>query len=200
MRKLTDSPMTARGPGTERGPNGLRSKRPKAASPSQTADDPPPGPLILLVEDDLDNREMYRQYLEWDGFRVAVATDGGQAVDGAAALVPTAIVTDLALPRLDGWEAIRRIKADDRTKHIPVLALSAHAYAGDVERARAAGCDVFLTKPCLPEDVARAVRSLLKRGAVMRPARAVRRDAPAPGSGTVPRLRRTFPGLDGPRP
>jgi CheY-like chemotaxis protein len=65
-------------------------------------------------EDDPDNREMYRQYLEWDGFRVAVATDGGQAVDEAAALVPTAIVTDLALPRLDGWEAIRQIKADER--------------------------------------------------------------------------------------
>jgi CheY-like chemotaxis protein len=174
--------MTDRAPGTERGPNWPRSKGPKAASP-HTAGDPPPRPLLLLVEDDLDNREMYRQYLEWDGFRVAVAIDGGQAVDKAAALVPAAIVTDLALPRVDGWEAIRRIKAADRTKHIPVLALSAHAYAGDAKRARAAGCDEFLTKPCLPEDVARVVRSLLKGGTAMRPARAGRRDLPAPGRG-----------------
>ena len=74
---------------------------------------------------------MYRQYLEWKGFRVIEASDGLQAIDRAAALMPTVIVTDLALPRLSGWEAVRRLKADSGTKHIPVLALSAHAFVDD---------------------------------------------------------------------
>ena len=83
----------------------------------------PPAPLVLLVEDDHDNRAMYRQYLEWEGFRIIEASDGLEAIDRAAALLPTVIVTDLALPRLNGWEAVRRLKADPGTKHIPVLAL-----------------------------------------------------------------------------
>ena len=74
---------------------------------------------------------MYRQYLEWKGFRVIEASDGLQAIERAAALMPTVIVTDLALPRLSGWEAVRRLKADSGTKHIPVLALSAHAFLDD---------------------------------------------------------------------
>ncbi len=131
--------------------------------------------LVLLVDDDRDNREMYRQYLEWEGFRVVEAIDGLEALQRAAALKPTVIVTDLALPRLDGWEAVRRLKANPGTRHIPVLALSAHAYLDDVARARAAGCDVYLAKPCLPEDLAKAIRALLTREAVSKATRANRR-------------------------
>jgi CheY-like chemotaxis protein len=128
-----------------------------------TATAPSPGPLaILLVDDSEDNRAMYRDYLEWDGFRVVEATDGLEALGRATALPPAAIVMDLSLPRLDGWEAARRLKADPRTRPIPVLALTAHAFAGDAERARAAGCDGYLAKPCLPEDLARAIRGLVQ--------------------------------------
>jgi CheY-like chemotaxis protein len=123
---------------------------------------PPSAPCVLLVDDNRDNREMYRLYLEWDGFGVVEATDGEQALDQALRVMPTVIVTDLALPRLNGWEAARRLKEDPRTRHIPVLAVSAHALRGDAERARAVGCDGYLPKPCLPEDLARAIRALIK--------------------------------------
>jgi CheY-like chemotaxis protein len=115
----------------------------------------------LLVEDHDDNRAMYRRYLEWKGFRVAEAADGFQALRRAA-LAPAVIVMDLTLPRLDGWEAARRLKADPRTSHIPVLALTAHAFAGDAEQAKAAGCDGYLAKPCLPEDLVRAIRGFIQ--------------------------------------
>ena len=131
--------------------------------------------LVLLVDDDRDNREMYRQYLEWEGFCVVEAIDGLEALQRAAALKPTVIVTDLALPRLDGWEAVRRLKANPGTRHIPVLALSAHAYLDDVARARAAGCDVYVAKPCLPEDLAKAIRALVTPRAVSKATRANRR-------------------------
>ena len=154
------------------------SRDPKAAAraPRQPAH-PSEAPLILLVDDDSDNRAIYRQYLEWKGFRVVEATDGLQALEQAAAVTPAAIVLDLRLPRLDGWEALRRLKADPATRHIPVLALTAHAFAVDAEQAKAAGCDRFLTKPCLPEDLARAIGSLIKAWAVAPPrsARSVRR-------------------------
>jgi CheY-like chemotaxis protein len=119
--------------------------------------------LILVVDDDRDNREMYRHYLEWVGFRVVEAVNGLEAFERASALNPAVIVTDLALPRLDGWEAARRLKANPGTRHIPILAISAHAYGDDVARAYAAGCDVYLPKPCLPEDLARKIRTILKR-------------------------------------
>jgi two-component system cell cycle response regulator DivK len=143
------------------------------------------GALVLLVEDDRDNREMYRQYLEWEGFQVVEATDGLQAFRRAAARDPTVIVTDLTLPRLDGWEAVRRIKANPGTRHIPVIALSAHAFVDDAGRAHAAGCDAYLAKPCLPEELAKAIRSLLKRRGVASPARRASR---RPAKEVVPPL------------
>ena len=120
-------------------------------------------PCVLLVDDNADNREMYRQYLEWDGFRVVLATDGLQALDQAARVMPTVIVTDLAMPKLNGWDMVRRLKGDPRTRHVPVLAVTAHALIGEAERARAAGCDGYLSKPCLPEELARAIRTLIQR-------------------------------------
>lgn len=117
--------------------------------------------LVLVVDDFEDNRQMYAQYLSWSGFRVAEASNGEQALEQAFALQPSLIVMDLALPGLDGWEATRRLKQDKRTRDIPVLALTGHALAGHSKRAKDAGCDAFLTKPCLPAAlVAEVVRMI----------------------------------------
>ncbi len=119
------------------------------------------GPLILLVDDFQDNREMYAIYLTHTGFRVAEAGNGHEALEQAFALLPDLIVMDLSLPGLDGWEATRRLKADPRTRHIPVLALTSHALEGFSEGAREAGCDGFVTKPCLPEQLTEEIRKML---------------------------------------
>jgi CheY-like chemotaxis protein len=108
-------------------------------------------PTVMVVDDFPDNLEMYAAYLRFEGLRVLEAANGLEALDRAIAELPAVIVMDLSLPGLDGWEATRRLKADPRTKRIPILALTGHALAGSSERAREAGCDAFLTKPCLPE-------------------------------------------------
>jgi two-component system cell cycle response regulator DivK len=102
---------------------------------------------ILYVEDNEDNVYMLKNRLVRKGYTVIVATDGAQGVAMAAAEQPKLIIMDLSLPVLDGWEATRRIKAAPETRHIPIIALSAHAMTGDRERALAAGCDDFDTKP-----------------------------------------------------
>jgi two-component system, cell cycle response regulator DivK len=101
---------------------------------------------ILIVEDIELNRELLAQLLE-DDHRLVFAKDGVAALERAAETRPDLILMDLSLPRMDGWEATRRLKADATLAHIPVIVLSAHAMSGDEERARAAGCDDFLTKP-----------------------------------------------------
>lgn len=110
-------------------------------------------PLVLLVEDYDDAREMYAEYLRGAGFRVAEARDGEEALLQAFSLVPDVILMDLALPRLDGWEATKRLKSDRRTSTIPIVALTGHALQGHAEGAKQAGCDAFVTKPCLPDDL-----------------------------------------------
>ena len=118
-------------------------------------------PLVLVVEDYQDAREMYAEYLQFSGFRVAEARNGNEAVAQAFSLRPDLILMDLSLPGMDGWEATRLLKADDRTKHIPVVALTGHALAGASEGAKKAGCDSFVTKPCLPDDLVIEVRRML---------------------------------------
>ena len=115
-------------------------------------------PLILVVDDYQDAREMYAEYLQFSGFRVAEARNGNEAVAQAFSLRPDLILMDLSLPGMDGWEATRVLKADDRTKHIPVVALTGHALAGASEGARKAGCDSFVTKPIKPEDLQNLAR------------------------------------------
>jgi two-component system cell cycle response regulator DivK len=102
---------------------------------------------ILYVEDNDDNIYMLKNRLGRKGFTVLIAIDGAQGVAMAASEQPELILMDLSLPVLDGWEATRQIKAADATRHIPVIALSAHAMTGDREKALAAGCDDFDTKP-----------------------------------------------------
>ena len=118
-------------------------------------------PLILVVDDYQDAREMYAEYLQFSGFRVAEARNGNEAVEQAFALKPDLILMDLSLPGMDGWEATRRLKADETTRHIPIVALTGHALAGASEGARRAGCDSFVTKPCLPDDLVVEVRRML---------------------------------------
>jgi CheY-like chemotaxis protein len=104
---------------------------------------------------------MYAMYLSYTGFRVAEASNGHEALEQAFSLHPDLIVMDLSLPGLDGWEATRRLKADQRTRDIPVIALTSHALEGFSEGARAAGCDAFVTKPCLPEQLVTEIRAVL---------------------------------------
>ena len=102
---------------------------------------------ILLVEDNEMNRDMLSRRLERKGYAVAIAVDGQQGVDMALADAPALILMDMSLPVIDGWEATRRLRADERTKGIPIIALTAHAMQGDEQKARDAGCDDYDTKP-----------------------------------------------------
>jgi two-component system cell cycle response regulator DivK len=117
--------------------------------------------LILLVDDSRDAREMYGEYLRFAGFRVVTADNGEEALAAAHSEWPAVIVMDLAMPRMDGWEAIRRLRADPLTSDIPIVALSAYAFGDAPDRARDAGADLCLSKPCLPPQVARVVRAML---------------------------------------
>ena len=102
---------------------------------------------ILLVEDNEMNRDMLSRRLVKRGYEVVIAVDGEEGVARARSESPDLILMDMSLPVVDGWEATRRIKADPATREIPVIALTAHAMAGDEEKARGAGCDDFDTKP-----------------------------------------------------
>jgi CheY-like chemotaxis protein len=121
-------------------------------------------PLVLVVDDSPDARILYSEYLEGCGFRVVTAEDGEEAVRAAKNEWPAAIVMDLAMPKVDGCEAIRRLRADPMTADIPIVAVSAYAFGREPMRAREAGADMCLSKPCLPPQVARVVRAMIAAG------------------------------------
>ena len=116
---------------------------------------------VLVVDDFDDAREMYAEYLEFAGFQVETACNGVEAVEKAQEANPDIILMDLSLPVMDGWEATRRLKADQRTRHIPVVALTGHTLSGHSNGAREAGCDAFVTKPCLPDALVQEVKKQL---------------------------------------
>jgi two-component system, cell cycle response regulator DivK len=119
---------------------------------------------ILLVEDNEMNRDMLARRLQRRGFEVVVAVDGLEGLAMAEAEAPDAILMDMSLPELDGWDATRRLKGAPTTRSIPVIALTAHAMSSDRDRALAAGCDDYETKPI---DLARLIaklEALLARG------------------------------------
>jgi CheY-like chemotaxis protein len=118
-------------------------------------------PLVLVVDDSEDNREVYVHYLLLSGFRVEMAVDGVEAVEKAASLRPDIIIMDLAMPRLDGWEATRRIRAAPATSRIPVIALTGNADSESKRRTHEVGCSGYLTKPCLPDVLVSEIRRLL---------------------------------------
>ncbi len=125
---------------------------------------------ILLVEDNEMNRDMLSRRLEKRGHSVVIAVDGGAGVGKATSEKPDIILMDMSLPVLDGWEATRRIKADPATQKIPVIALTAHAMTSDRDKALAAGCDDFDTKPIdLPRLLGKMDELLKKTGAASAP-------------------------------
>ncbi len=119
---------------------------------------------ILLVEDNEMNRDMLSRRLVKRGYEVVIAVEGEQGVALARTDSPDLVLMDMSLPVLDGWEATRRLKSDPATRQIPIIALTAHAMAGDREKARAAGCDDFDTKPVeLPRLLSKIEGLLQKR-------------------------------------
>jgi two-component system, cell cycle response regulator DivK len=118
---------------------------------------------ILLVEDNEMNRDMLSRRLVRKGFEVVIAVDGGQAVAMAESEQPDLILMDMSLPVIDGWEATRRVKADAKTAHIPVIALTAHAMSGDREKAFGVGCDDYDTKPIEMPRLLEKIEALLVR-------------------------------------
>ena len=138
------------------------------------------GPLVLVVEDYQDAREMYAAYLQFSGYRVAEATNGIEAIEQANELMPDIILMDLALPKMDGWEATRRLKMSDKTRHIPIVALTGHALAGHAEGARQAGCDAFVTKPCLPDALVAEIKRMLSARSGAGPGKRTQRSSGRP--------------------
>lgn len=124
----------------------------------------PERPLVLLVEDDRDGRMLFAAWLQQSGFRVEQAHNGLQALERACDLIPDAIVTDLNIPGIDGYELTRRLKIDSRTHHIPILAVTGYGpFTQDPSRAERAGCDAILPKPCLPDDLEATLTALIAR-------------------------------------
>ncbi len=121
---------------------------------------------ILLVEDNEMNRDMLSRRLGKKGYEVVIAIDGAQGVAMARAEMPDLVLMDMSLPVMDGWEATRQLKSDEAMKHIPVIALTAHAMSEDREKALAAGCDDYDTKPIeLPRLLVKIEELLKVKGA-----------------------------------
>ncbi|HEY9402433.1 MAG TPA: response regulator [Pyrinomonadaceae bacterium] len=120
---------------------------------------------ILLVEDNEMNRDMLSRRLARKGYEVSIAVDGRQGVEMAQSAAPDLILMDMSLPVLDGWEATRQLKNTDVTRHIPVIALTAHAMSGDRERALEAGCDDYDTKPIELPRLLEKIETMLNRPA-----------------------------------
>jgi CheY-like chemotaxis protein len=119
-------------------------------------------PLVLLVEDDRAGRMLYADWLTDAGFRVEQTHNGLQALERAFDLVPDAILTDLNIPGIDGYELTRRLKSDPRTSEIPIVAITGYApFTQDPGRADRAGCDAVLPKPCEPDDIASTLKTLI---------------------------------------
>lgn len=118
--------------------------------------------LILIVDDFEANRELNSYILTHEGFQVALASDGQEGLDKTFQLQPDLIIMDLSLPGITGWEAVRRLKSDDKTKHIPIVVLTGHSFDGlEAEL----GCERILTKPCLPDQMVAEVQGVLDRRA-----------------------------------
>ena len=124
-------------------------------------------PTILLVEDFDDARELYSTCLRSSGYDVIEAATGVDAVALARSALPHLILMDLLLPGMDGWQATAELKSDPRLKHVPIVALTAHALSDERERITSLGCDAFLAKPCLPPDLIRTVDRILGRSSAL---------------------------------
>jgi len=124
---------------------------------------------LLLVEDNEMNRDMLSRRLIRRGYEVAIAVDGDQGLTMAQSEKPDLVLMDMSLPVIDGWEATRRIKSSEETRHLPVIGLTAHAMAGDREKALEAGCDDYDTKPIELERLIGKIEALLPSAAKTSP-------------------------------
>ena len=118
---------------------------------------------ILLVEDNEKNRDMLSRRLERRGYSVVIAFDGQRGISAAEEEAPDLILMDMNLPEIDGWEATRRLKSQDATRHIPVIALTAHAMVSDRQKALEAGCDDYEAKPVQFQRLVSKIQALLER-------------------------------------
>jgi DNA-binding response OmpR family regulator len=119
--------------------------------------------IVLFADDTLDTRDLYAMYFTSRGYHVLTSTDGQSAIEMALAGRPDVIIVDLAMPKLDGISVTRLLKSDPRTQATPIIILTAYPQEAIDGGALEAGADIFLTKPCLPEDLETHVRELLKR-------------------------------------
>lgn len=119
-------------------------------------------PKILVVEDNQDNREMVVKVLKFNGYQVVEAVDGEEAIEKAKAEDPDLILLDIFLPKMDGYEATRRLKGDTSLRNIPIIALTAHAMKGSMEEALAAGCDGYISKPIDVRELPKQIQHFLK--------------------------------------
>jgi CheY-like chemotaxis protein len=124
---------------------------------------------IMVVEDNELSRDALSRRLARRGYRIVMAVDGAQAIELARAERPDVILMDLGLPRVDGWEATRQLKADPRTRHIPIIVLSAHAMSNDRDKALQAGGDDFDTKPVRFQPLLGKIEALLARAVMVAP-------------------------------
>jgi CheY-like chemotaxis protein len=125
-------------------------------------------PIVLVTEDVTDARELFQLYLEIEGFEVVTASNGHEAVERAREMQPDIVVMDLSMPILDGYSATEQLKKDERTRDIPVVALSGHVMSHHVDRAREAGCDTVLPKPPKLSEVAAKIRTMLPQSKARR--------------------------------
>ena len=116
-------------------------------------------PLVLLVEDDRDTREMYSEYLSYSGLRVAEAPSGKSALECVREQTPDVVVTDLAMPGMDGLELSRRLRAAEPTRDVPIIAVTGNPTV----RAHEAGCDIMLEKPCTPDQLLQVIEDVLEK-------------------------------------
>jgi len=121
-------------------------------------------PVVLLVEDHTDTRQMYAEFLG-ASFDVLQAADGQQALDVLARSVPSIVITDVSLPGIDGFELIRRMRGNQNTRGVPVICLSGHGGLAHEKRAREAGCNCILEKPCLPDVLAKTAQDIIGEAA-----------------------------------
>jgi CheY-like chemotaxis protein len=121
-------------------------------------------PKVLLVEDNVENRDALSRRLQRRGYEVVIATDGKQGLAMAHAEAPDVILLDISLPEMDGWEVAQTLEASEATRDIPVIALTAHAMAGDREKALVSGCDEYHTKPVQFPQLLGQINALLRKG------------------------------------
>jgi two-component system cell cycle response regulator DivK len=114
-------------------------------------------PKVLVADDDADNRAIAQDALELAGFDVVTATDGEEALKKIASEKPAVVLLDLSMPKIDGWEVARRVRANQELAHVSIIAFTAHALVGEELKAKSAGCDDYLAKPCAPRLIAERV-------------------------------------------